>query len=240
MRTSAARRAAEPPTRMPGALEGLITAAVRHPVAMAVKEGWRDVRWRLRADPPAGRVPAPPVTLLFVCKGNICRSPFAALYAEARLRTRGITGVTCRSAGYSTTQAAASPPHAVAAARAYGVDLAAHRPQPFADQARDVDVFVVMEAAHLDLLAGQLGVARERLLLLPRFAPESVAGRGYRRANIEDPFGRPLAAFERCYAQTAAAVDGLVERLHEAALGGASRRSNAGEGGSSPEKTRDP
>jgi protein-tyrosine phosphatase len=225
---------------MAGALERLITAAVRHPAAMAVKEAWRDLRWRLRPDPPAGRVPAPPATLVFVCKGNICRSPFAARYAEQRLRARGITGVACRSAGYSTTQAAASPPNAIAAARAYGVDLAAHRPAPFADPGRDGDAVVVMEAAHLDLLAGKLGVPRERLVLLPRFASEAVAGRGYRRANIEDPFGRPLAAFEQCYAQTAAAVDGLVERLHEAALDGASRRSQAAEGGGSGEKRRDP
>jgi protein-tyrosine phosphatase len=225
---------------MPGTLDRLITAAVRHPAAMAVKEAVRDLRWRLRDHPAAGTLPAPPATVLFVCKGNICRSPFAALYAEQRLRARGIAGVTVRSAGYSTTQAAASPPHAVTAARAYGVDLAAHRPLPFADQVRDVDVIVVMEAAHLDLLAGRPGVARDRLVLLPRFAPAAVAGRGYRRSNIEDPFGRSLDAFERCYAQTAAAVDGLVERLHEAALGDPSRRSIASVNDDSPRKTADP
>jgi protein-tyrosine-phosphatase len=225
---------------MPGALERLITAAVRHPAAMAVKEAWRDLRWKLRDHPPPGTVPAPPATVLFVCKGNICRSPFAALYATERLRARGVDGVTCRSAGYSTTQAAASPPHAITAARTYGVDLAAHRPLPFADQARDVDVIVVMEAAHLDLLAGRLGVARDRLVLLPRFAPAAVAGGGYRRSNIEDPFGRPLDAFERCYAQTAAAVDGLVERLHEAALDDASRRSIASADSDSGRKMADP
>jgi protein-tyrosine phosphatase len=224
---------------MPGPLDRLITAAVRHPAAMAVKEAVRDLRWRFRPPPPPGRVPAPPVTVLFVCKGNICRSPFAALYAAQRLRARGVDGVVCASAGYSTTQAAASPPDAVAAARAHGVDLSAHRPRSFADQVRDADVVVVMEAAHLDLVAG-LGVARDRLVLLPRFAPEAVVGRGYRRANIEDPFGRPLAAFERCYVQTAAAVDGLVERLHEAALGGSSRRSNAALHGDSLRDGPDP
>ena len=89
---------------------------------------------------------------------------------------------------------------------------------------------VVMEASQLDILAAH-GVPRERLVLLPRFAPARVAGTGYRRDNIEDPFGQPLPAFERCYAQTAAAVDGLVARLHDAARSGASHRSNVSERG---------
>jgi protein-tyrosine phosphatase len=203
----------------------MITAVVRHPAAMAVKAAWRDLRWRLtRPALATGDLPAPPTRLLFVCQGNICRSPFAARYAERKLRERGVEGVVCLSAGYRTTQAAASPPQAIVAAHPYGVDLASHRPLPFADQIADVDVVVAMEAKHLAILAG-LGVPRERVLLLPQFAPASIAGTGYRRDNIDDPFGWPLTTFERCYAQTAAAVDGLVARLHEAARGGSPRPS---------------
>jgi protein-tyrosine phosphatase len=208
-------------------IDEVITGVVRHPVAMAVKAAWRDLRWRLNRPALAtGDLPMPPATMLFVCQGNICRSPFAARYAERRLRELGVEQVVCRSAGYRTTQAAASPPQAIVAAHPYGVDLAAHRPLPFADQVGDVDVVVAMEAKHLAILAG-LGVPRERLVLLPRFAPPAIAGTGYRRDNIDDPFGWPLATFERCYAQTAAAVDGLVARLHEAARDGSLRQSIA-------------
>ena len=206
------------------ALERLLTTALRHPAARAVKAAWRDVRWRLqRPVLPSGDVPAPPVTLVFVCKGNICRSPFAALYAARRLRELGLEGVVCRSAGYAPSQAPASPPHAVTAARAYQVDLSAHRPMPLPEYGDGAAAVVVMEAAHVDILASH-GVPRERLVLLPHFAPARVVGTGYRRDNIEDPFGQPLAAFERCYADTAAAVDGLLGRLHEAARGDAPRR----------------
>jgi protein-tyrosine phosphatase len=208
---------------MTGWLERLLTATLRHPASRAAKDAWRDLRWRLRRPVlRAGEVPAPPATLLFVCKGNICRSPFAAEYAARRLRERGVTDVLCRSAGYAPSQAPASPPHAIAAARAYGVDLSAHRPFDVA-AADGAAIVVVMEAAHLDILAAR-GIPRERLLLLPRFAPARVGGTGYRRDNIEDPFGRPLSAFERCYAHTASAVDALVEALHDAAHGSASRR----------------
>ena len=204
---------------MTAPLERLLTAVLRHPAARAVKAAWRDVRWRLRRPTlPTGDLPPPPLTLVFVCKGNICRSPFAARYAEQRLRELAVTGVACRSAGYAPSQAPASPPHAIAAARAYQVDLAAHRPLGLTAGAGATEVVVVMEASQLDILAGT----------------------GYRRDNIEDPFGQPLPAFERCYAQTAAAVDGLVARLHDAARSGASHRSNVPERAGRPPAGADP
>jgi len=204
---------------MTAPLERLLTAVLRHPAARAVKAAWRDVRWRLRRPTlPTGDLPPPPLTLVFVCKGNICRSPFAARYAERRLRELAVTGVACRSAGYAPSQAPASPPHAIAAARAYQVDLAAHRPLGLSAGAGATEVVVVMEASQLDILAGT----------------------GYRRDNIEDPFGQPLPAFERCYAQTAAAVDGLVARLHDAARSGASHRSNVPERAGRPPAGADP
>jgi protein-tyrosine phosphatase len=225
---------------MAGPLERLLTAVLRHPAARAVKVAWRDVRWRLRRPIlSSGELPAPPLTLIFVCKGNICRSPFAARYAERRLRELGVTGVSCRSAGYAPSQAPASPPHAITAARAYEVDLAAHRPMGLTAGAGATDVVVVMEAAQLEILAAQ-GVPPERLVLLPRFAPTRLVGTGYRRDNIEDPFGQPLPAFERCYAQTTAAVDGLVGQLHDAARGDASRRSIGSEPAGRPPAGADP
>src|SRR5262249_44708334 len=62
-------------------------------------------------------------TILFVCKGNRCRSPFAEAYA------RGVLGSERRvlSAGYDPKQGRPCPKHAVAAAREVGVDLTAHR-----------------------------------------------------------------------------------------------------------------
>ena len=143
------------------ALERLLTTALRHPAARAVKEAWRDVRWRLRRPAfPSADVPAPPLTLIFVCKGNICRSPFAALYAARRLRELGLEGVICRSAGYAPSQAPASPPHAITAAHTYQVDLSTHRPMPLPAPGDDAGIVVVMEAAQLDILRNMVATGR--------------------------------------------------------------------------------
>jgi len=61
--------------------------------------------------------------ILFVCKGNICRSPFA----EAALRALAQDGFEVRSAGYYPVPSRACPEYAVLAATELGIDLSEHR-----------------------------------------------------------------------------------------------------------------
>ena len=60
--------------------------------------------------------------ILVVCKGNICRSPFA----EAYLKRRG-PGLEVESAGHYPAEGRESPPAACEAALRFGVDLSRHR-----------------------------------------------------------------------------------------------------------------
>ena len=64
--------------------------------------------------------------VLFVCAGNLCRSPFAEGLARLRARERGLD-VEFESAGEIAYDGSRCPTDAVAAARRYGVDLTAHR-----------------------------------------------------------------------------------------------------------------
>jgi protein-tyrosine-phosphatase/predicted ATP-grasp superfamily ATP-dependent carboligase len=62
--------------------------------------------------------------VVFVCLGNICRSPFAAAALQARPAMRSIP---IGSAGTLPRPGRPSPPLAVQAAAAHGIDLAPHR-----------------------------------------------------------------------------------------------------------------
>jgi hypothetical protein len=62
--------------------------------------------------------------LLFLCKGNICRSPFAALLMQHYLNLGNLEKIHSDSAGFIEAEGRPSPEHAVKAANAYGVDLA--------------------------------------------------------------------------------------------------------------------
>jgi protein-tyrosine-phosphatase len=66
------------------------------------------------------------VKVLFVCAGNICRSPFAEALARRLAAERGLD-VEFASAGEIALDGDRCPPDAVAVAKEYGVDLSSHR-----------------------------------------------------------------------------------------------------------------
>jgi protein-tyrosine-phosphatase/predicted ATP-grasp superfamily ATP-dependent carboligase len=128
-------------------------------------------------------------SILFLCKGNICRSPFAEAKARAKWPGKAIT-----SAGTYPKSDRSSPPEAIEAARALGIDLDRHRSR-FADRetlARhetivvfDPDQAVWMRANYPDL-AGRMA---------------------YLDGVIPDPLGRPLSDFLACYRRIGVALD---------------------------------
>jgi len=64
--------------------------------------------------------------VLFVCAGNLCRSPFAEGLARRLAAERGLD-LEFDSAGEIAYEGSPCTPDALAAARLHGVDLSAHR-----------------------------------------------------------------------------------------------------------------
>ncbi|TMK85606.1 MAG: hypothetical protein E6G44_06575 [Actinobacteria bacterium] len=65
--------------------------------------------------------------ILFVCTGNICRSPMAEGFTRAELARRGITGIGVASSGVSAWTDSSATAESVDALRELGVDISAHR-----------------------------------------------------------------------------------------------------------------
>ena len=179
-----------------------ITRILTSPPVMSLKQMVKTALWTVRGwrrPPPA--LPADVSSVLFVCLGNICRSPFAALRMEQRLRGRHPRGMRIASAGISARQAARPPDLAIAAAReGFDVVLDEHRPVLVThDLLKAFDLIVVMEPnQHRALVTSYPDVAA-RVVLLPEF--DAVPASSYARFHIDDPFGRPRAAFDACYAR---------------------------------------
>lgn len=200
-------------TRVRSLSERAITALVTNPLALALKRPLRDLAWAVKGsglkNPP---LPPKVESILFVCQGNICRSPFAAVLATERLRHEGGVGIRCTSAGIRTTQAARSPSAACDVAATYGVSLVHHRPQPLTRELMEAhDLIVVMEASHLLELRVSYPSAANRVVLLSLFDQAAIFG--YDRFNIADPFARPRAAFESCYSRIDRALSNMLARL---------------------------
>ena len=192
-------------------VDRLLGSLVNHPWSRLVRSRVRDAWWEARGlglRNPA--LPARRRTLLFVCKGNICRSPFAAIAATRRLEDAGIRDVSCSSAGFKLSGETRSPRQAVEAARRYGVSLESHRSTALTvGLMQAADAVIVMEAAHLTLLRRRYPAQRSRIYLLPLYSPEADRCRGYLRYTIVDPYGQPRQAFDVCYARVAKALDGM-------------------------------
>jgi protein-tyrosine-phosphatase len=128
-------------------------------------------------------------SVLVICRGNICRSPFAAEILAQRF------GKTVISEGTYPRAGRVSPELAIAAAAEKGIDLSGHQSRVVSRQD--------MRAADLILIFD-----RRNWLALRALAPElmdRVAFLGAADASgpleIADPFAGDLNRFRRCYAR---------------------------------------
>ena len=197
---------------MAGLLERVLTRVLTHPATMAVKLPVRDALWRVRGRGLArAPLPADPRTLLFICKGNICRSPFAERLAARLLAEAGVEGIRCISAGYQVSKELASPVRAVEAAEAFGISLADHRARPLTPEiAAAADLIVATEAEHAELLRQRYPAAAARVVLLPLYGEDRASRGAYARYNIADPYGKSAEVFGGCYRHIADALAELV------------------------------
>ena len=128
-------------------------------------------------------------SLLFVCLGNICRSPMAAgimrkLYADQKILAE------IESAGTADWNAGRPADHrAISVAREFGVDLSAHRarqirPEDFSN----FDHILIMDRSNESALHK---IAPKEFKSKIRFIAESV--------EVADPYSGDLTTFRQTY-----------------------------------------
>jgi protein-tyrosine-phosphatase len=184
----------------------LIALVLKHPLVVRLKGPLRSVMWRLKGraaeNPP---LPQRVESVLFVCLGNICRSPFGEHLARRVLDAAGRSSVRTASAGIRPSQDNKSPREACRVATTYGFSLEEHRPQALTREMMDAhDMVVVMELKQLEQLRAMYPEHRSKVFLLSLF--DDGARTAYERLNIADPFGQPLPAFEVCFERIARAL----------------------------------
>jgi protein-tyrosine phosphatase len=150
-----------------------------------------------------------PISVLFVCLGNICRSPLAeaAFRAEAeRLRL----DVEVDSAGTGGWHAGQAPDRrAIAAARRNGVDIAHLRARQVtrADFERFDHIVALDEGNEADLAALRPPGSRAQLSLLLDHVP------GREGQAVADPYYGGDSHFDVTWRDVAAGGEGLARKL---------------------------
>jgi protein-tyrosine phosphatase len=155
---------------------------------------------------------APPASVLFLCHGNIVRSPFAAALCARALPGPLRARVGIVSQGF-ISPGRASPREALEAARAHGVDLSAHRSGLLSRESIEgAGLVVVMSPEQARAVVRGFGRAPEDVLVLGDLDPLPVETRA-----VADPWGRPQADYVRSYARIVRCVGELARALAAAA-----------------------
>ncbi len=145
--------------------------------------------------------------VLFVCLGNICRSPLAEVIVRAAAEQRGLQ-YHFESAGTGNWHVGGSAdPRSAAKAREYGLDLSGHRAQQVTPRnCHDWDWLVAMDADNKAQLL-QMGVAESRILMMRQFESSPHI------ADVPDPYYGGTDGFEHAYRMLADNAERLLDFL---------------------------
>lgn len=140
-------------------------------------------------------------SILFVCKGNICRSPFAEYIANKIALERSFKKLVSRSAGLLVPTSLSSPHEVLEAAEKFGVHLNAHKSNGITSKmAESSDMIIAMEAWQIIRIRELFPMFREKTFLLPLFKKNRNSWKwSYNIYNISDPYGKPLQYFIDCF-----------------------------------------
>ncbi len=146
------------------------------------------------------RLGRPPRRLLFLCHGNICRSPFAL-----RLGQQSLPDIETESAGFHMTEHRGTPSDLQQLAKAMGIDLSnCSSRYVTAEQVEKADLILLMDSANFRQLANDFPQALGRATMLGLFSV-------LRSPEIADPYGFPAEDMRTILEELRASVEGLAK-----------------------------
>jgi protein-tyrosine phosphatase len=163
--------------------------------------------------------PPAPVRVLFVCLGNICRSPTAEGVMRRLVDQAGLKqSIELDSAGTGAWHVGSSPDaRATAAARTRGTALEGSARQVTAEDFEHFDLVIAMDSANMHDLRALAGDENQRakVRMLREFDPQSAARGDF---DVPDPYYGGDGGFDHVYDLVHAACEGLLERIQAGEL----------------------
>lgn len=155
--------------------------------------------------------------VLFVCLGNICRSPLARAIFEHQARAAGVLARfdvdSCGTGGWHAGEDADSRSRLVAERHGVAMVHCARQIAPASDFARFHLLLAMDERNRADVIA--LGAPRERVFLMRRFEDgfdESGDGQSDQHLAVPDPYYGGNEGFQRVFEMLWRANEGLLKR----------------------------
>lgn len=163
-------------------------------------------------------------SILFVCLGNICRSPLAQGIFEHRAREARVDQEYDADSAGTSGWHKGEPPHSgsIRIARKYGISIEKQRSRPVHPKDGEIfDYIVAMDTSNRESLLTEFRFPAHKVHLLRDFS--QAHGRAMNQ-SVPDPWGMRDDAFESVYAIIDDAVAGFLAYLRAATPGQANTR----------------
>lgn len=148
------------------------------------------------------------VYLVFVCSGNICRSPMAEIIVRDAVEEAGLTDdvavASCGIGAWHVGQPADGRARAELEANGHDPHHVAAQLGP---EHADATLYIAMDQGHVSQLIAR-GIAPERIRLMRSFDPASPAD-----AEVADPYYGEAEGFTRTRHEIKAATPGLLAEV---------------------------
>ncbi len=147
--------------------------------------------------------------ILFVCTGNICRSPMAVGLLRQRLSEEGLTSrFKVLSAGVWALDNHPASDKAIAVMAERGIDITDHTAHTITyDDIAESDLILVMSREHADVIRNTWPQYAWKVHRLSEMVGK--------RKDIRDPYGSTVAEYRACANTLSTYVDEGLERILE-------------------------
>lgn len=149
--------------------------------------------------------------IMFVCTGNLCRSPMAEGLLKKRLADSGLdASYKVTSTGTWAVEGRHASQHAITVLAERGVDISTHIARTItADEVAEADLILVMSREHKQIIHNTWPQYDWKVHRLSEMAGK--------RKDVSDPYGGPIKEYRACANVIEDYVDRGLERILELA-----------------------
>ena len=153
-----------------------------------------------------------PFKVIFLCHGNIIRSPMAEALFKQNATTMGLKNFHVSSAGINAKPFSGADPRSLVVAKELGINLGKHRAQQVTEEIiENADAIFLMDSINEARLLEKYPKAWRKLYPLSSFCKPGQIKNG----EISDPYKGDIEDVRRCYHILQASVQRLVTSLVE-------------------------